>query len=181
MKNLFSTVALVVALLLLGSCATTQQGIRGFYAPTNVVTTDLEYEKVWSKVIDFFAESSIPIGVLDKSSGLITATSVSFGNKHVSVENKYGEIINPEAWFVVPYFKGMTVVGGRAECSFNVRVKALENGKTTIQINLNNLVGYYDVQYFNSMTLRKEIIRNTYPRECQSTGKFEYALLNYLK
>ena len=55
MKNLFSTVALVVVLLLLGSCATTQQGIRGFYAPTNVVTTDLEYEKVWSKVIDFFA------------------------------------------------------------------------------------------------------------------------------
>lgn len=179
MKKFFNVVALAAILVSLNSCGTTAPVIRGTYAPVNAATSELEYEKVWEKVIDFFAENSIPVGVLDKTSGLISAKEIKFDNDLVTYEDVNGKMVNPNAWFVVSY--GKNVVGARADCSFNIRVKKLDEGGTSIQINLSNIVGYYDVEWYNIEWLRKEIAKTTYPRECRSTGKFEEALLNYLK
>ena len=171
-RNCFNAWVIVTITLFLSSCAATCC-IRGHYNPINNTTTKLDYDRVWDKVIDFFAESGIPIGVLDKSSGLITATSVEFGNKVVGVENREGYISNSQAWFVVPY--NMNAVAGRAKCSFNVRLRKLDNGGTNIQVNLSNLVGYYDYKAYGA------IIQNKEERQCVSTGKFEQSLINYLK
>ena len=172
--------AFAAVLVSLNSCGTMSGPIiRGKYDPIKVATTDLGYEKVWEKVIDFFAEANIPIDVLDKSSGLISAKEIGFDNDRVTVEDKSGKIADADAWFVLPYAKN--AVDGRAKCSFNIRVKSLDNGKTSIQINLSNITGYYDILWFNPSWLRKEILEQTYPRDCVSTGAFEAAMLDYLK
>ena len=95
------------------------------------------------------------------------------------IEDENGKLVNPDSWFVLPYYNvsGRTVVGGTATCSFNVRVRELEDGNIKIQINLNNVVGYYIIEWFNSFYLRKEVVETTIPQECKSTGKFEADLL----
>ena len=64
----------------------------------NKITTNTPYDKVWEHIIDFFAENSIPIGVISKESGLITANGVSFDENQVSFEDKNGEINNQYAY-----------------------------------------------------------------------------------
>lgn len=173
---------LIVALFMglgLYSCASTVSMIRGQYSVVNSVTTTSSFEDVWSRVIDFFAENNIPIGTIAKDSGIITATNIRFGDNLVSYEDKYGQIVNPNAWFVLPYMKD--VVGGRADCSFNVRVRKNDNGTCSIQVNLSNITGYYNIEWLNTMNFKKEIIENTVPKPCSSTGAFENALLALFK
>lgn len=154
-------------------CSTTIYPIRGQYETSTQTTTTIAYDQVWNNIIDFFAENNIPIGTLSKDSGLISATNISLPNSVVDVEDKDGNISDQNAWFVLPYFNGFKVVDGRATCTFNVRVRQMEDGTTKIQINLSNLIGYYDIETFNSLSFKKEIIQNTYPRDCKSTGQFE--------
>lgn len=162
-------------LITLTSCGTTRQTIQGNYVVKNKITTNTPYDKVWEHIIDFFAENSIPIGVISKESGLITANGVSFDENQVSFEDKNGEINNQYAWFVLPYSKN--VVGGRATCSFNVRVKANDDKTTTIYVNLSNLIGYYNIEVLNTLTFEKQEIQGKYQVECKSTGQFERELL----
>lgn len=178
MKKLFSIVVICLLATTLSSCSPTIYTVRGNYEPINSITTPKPYDQVWNNIIDFFAENNIPIGTLSKDSGLITATDISLDESVVSYENKDGIIVDSDAWFVVPYISGFNVVGARATCAFNVRVRQLEDGNVRIQINLNNLTGYYTIEVLNTLTLKKEIVRNTYPRECRSTGEFEKALLS---
>ena len=177
MKKLFSLVAVLLLAIMVNSCSPTIYPLRGNYELISSITTSTPYDKVWNNVIDFFAENNIPIGTLSKDSGIITATNISLDEKVVSYENKDGVIVNSNAWFVVPYFSGVNVVGARATCSFNVRVRQLEDGNVRIQVNISNLTGYYTIEILDPLTLKKEIVRNNYPRECCSTGKFEAALL----
>ena len=140
MKKIINCVMAVCLAMTLSSCVSTQAVIKGNYPILNSATTSTSYDQVWSNIIDFFAENSIPIGTIAKDSGLITATNVALDEAFVSYEDKNGQIVNPDAWFVLPYNKD--VVGGRATCSFNVRVKRMENGDTNIQVNLSNIIGY---------------------------------------
>lgn len=165
--------------ILFSSCGVTTPFIKGHYETSNSIITTTPYDQVWSNVIDFFAEHNIPIGTLSKESGLITANNIAISESSVSYEDKNGQIVNPQAWFVLPYTKG--VVGGRVTCSFNVRVKKVDENKTSIQINLSNPIGYYNIEYLNTFNFKKEIIYNTVPRTCQSTGNFESLLLAIFK
>ena len=175
-KNIVMLGVMLIATLLT-ACSTQTYVVRGQYDIANSVTTTTPYDQVWNNIIDFFAENSIPIGTLSKDSGLITSTNISFGENIVSYENENGVIADKNAWFVVPYCSVPKVVGARATCSFNVRVRQ-EEGQVKIQVNLSNMIGYYNWEMRDPMTLRKEIVKNVYPRECQSTGKFEEALLS---
>lgn len=179
MKKMLDCIMAFCIAITLSSCTSTQVAIKGNYPIVNSATTSTSYDQVWSNVIDFFAEHSIPIGTIAKDSGLITAPNVSLGEELVSYEDKSGQIVDPNTWFVLPYNKN--VVGCRAECSFNVRVKQMENGDTNIQINLSNIVGYYNIEYLDTFSFKKEIIREKYPRDCYSTGKFEQMLLSLFK
>lgn len=178
MKKVLSLPLLVLSLLVFNSCSTQSYSIRGNYSPLNSVTTSTPFENVWIKVIDFFAENSIPITTLSKESGLIVANDIQFGENVVSYEDSHGQIVNKNAWFVLPYSK--QAIGAKATGAFNVRVKTTDNGKTYIQINCSNHVGYYKIQYIDNF-FQKHIIWNTYPRECKSTGQFEKKLLDMFK
>lgn len=178
MKKVLCLKLLLVCLLGFNSCSTTQHVIRGNYFSQNSTTTTTPFDKVWTSVIDFFAENSIPITTLSKESGLIVASDIPFSENIVSFEDKDGIIVNPNAWFVLPYAKG--VIGARATGAFNVRVKVTEDSTTNIQINCSNLVGYYKIQFTDNF-FQKQIIWNTYPRECKSTGVFEKELLELFK
>ena len=171
-------ILLLLCSMMLNSCMSTY-GIRGNYDFVNKTITETSYDDVWSKVIDFFAENSVPIGTISKESGLITANNVNFGNSLVCVEDRNGIPERSNAWFVLPYKQG--AIGGRASCSFNVRIKSVENGKTYIEVNISNIVGYYDIEYLNTLNFRKEIIKQTVPQEAVSTGLFEKSLLNTFK
>ena len=163
---------LIIALIPL---LTKQQTIRGNYNPINCLTTSTPYDQVWDNIIDLFAEYNIPIGELSKDSGLITALNIALDESVVSYENEDGIIADDNAWFVVPY--APYVVGARATCSFNVRVRQLEGDIVRIQINIHDMIGYYDCEFFNPLLLKKDLTKNTYPQECHSTGKFETTLL----
>ena len=179
MKKLLSLTLLLVCLLGFNSCSTTQiYSIMGNYVPQNSVTTSTSFDKVWTKVVDFFAENSIPITTLSKESGLIVANDIPFGENVVSYEDASGQIVNKNAWFVLPYAK--QAIGARATGAFNVRIKTTDDGQTNIQINCSNLVGNYKIQYVDNF-FQKQIIWNTYPRECKSTGVFEKTLLELFK
>lgn len=177
MKKLFSLLFLVSALIFT-SCGSKVYPIQGNYNNENSTKTDAEFEKVWDNVIDYFAKNNIPIATLEKSSGLIVATAVAIDSSLVTMEDKKGILINQNAWFVMPYYD--KCVGGDAECSFNVRVRKQEDGKTYIGINIGNIQGWRYVKYFDGVTLRNQVSRWK-ESQCISTGNFEKHLLELFK
>lgn len=181
MKAKFTLMALLFATAFaISSCSPKVYGLRGNYDVTNnSIETSSSFDDVWNRVIDFFAESNIPVATLEKASGIIVANNVNISNTLVSVENEQGVIADKNAWFVFPYEKGL--IGGRVVCSFNVRVRKQENGKTYVSVNLGGITGYKSIEYFSSLTFRKETINQPIPSACYSTGKFERALLNLFK
>ena len=180
MKSKLTLMAMLFAAVLsISSCSPKVYGLRGNYEVTKNIETSSSFDDVWNRVIDFFAESNIPIATLEKASGIIVASHVNIENTLVSVENEQGEISDKNAWFVFPYEKNL--IGGRVECSFNVRVRKQENGKTYISVNLGGITGYKSIEFLNALTFRKEFINQTVPSTCYSTGKFEQDLLNLFK
>lgn len=178
MRNV-KLISSLLSVIFLSSCVATKPSIKGTYNFENSTTTNTPYEKVWENVIDFFAMNSIPIGVISKESGLITANNISIPDNLVSVEDKSGKNGKPNAWFVIPYEK--KIVKGEVSCSFNVRVKKVSNEKTYVEVNLSNIVGYPYYSYLNTLTFQKDVIKGREPIDARSTGFFEKALLNIFK
>lgn len=172
-------VLFVASVFAISSCSPKVYGLRGNYQTINSIETNSSFDDVWNRVIDFFAESNIPVATLEKASGIIVASNVNIPETLVSVESEQGTIRDNNAWFVFPYEKHL--IGGRAECSFNVRVREQGNGKTYISVNLGGIVGYKSVEFLNTLTLRKDVIKQVVPSQCYSTGKFERDLLNLFK
>lgn len=172
MKRFFTIAALAATLLSLNSCTSINRVFLGKYDPVKSATIDLEYDKAWERVVDLLAELAIPIGVIDKESGIVTSSEAVFVQDVVGMENKYGHIL-PNMWFVVPYNNRAWECG--AKCFFNIRLKKLDNGKTYIQVNFNNLRGFYQYR-----TIEAE---KKYPSTsaCTSTGNFEKRLIEYLQ
>lgn len=165
-------------LAILSSCSTSIPMLKQEYNTSKSAVSKFDYDTTWSKVIDFFAENSIPITLIDKSSGIITASNVSVGETLVTHEDKNGEILNPNAWFVMPYVKGC--LGNQAICGFNVRVTPVqnENDKVTVTVNLSYTSGEYIVEFRDPMTFRKSRMTVKSKLPCVSTGKFESDLLS---
>ena len=166
-SKLFLTIyLLVIAMLILPSCAkmdTVQQPVF-----KNTVTTNLSYDEVWDKVVDFFAESGVNISTIEKASGIIVASKTPFNSFTFS---KGGVWDNPNALILLssdaPNKNGWSryLITG----DWNVRVKTIE-GQVSITINLYNLVCAIElldgkIKYCNAY----------------STGKFEGALLDLFK
>ena len=177
-RLIYATLVLMVGVVSY-SCTPVKYTIQGSYQPATSFVTSKSFDYVWNNVIDFFAENNLPIEILEKDSGLIVSNNIKVGDNLVTWEDENGKLVNPDSWFVLPYYNvsGRTVVGGTATCSFNVRVRELEDGNIKIQINLHNVVGYYIIEWFNSFSLKKEVVETTIPQECKSTGKFEADLL----
>lgn len=162
---------------LLVSCSTLK--LTGTYPSTNHFGySDNSYEQVWAKVIDYFAIAGIPIATIDKSSGIIVSSKMSFLNSYT--REVKGVPLNPNAYVVIPTVRGgfgnileptaaitgdWTMVG-----DWNVRIRE-SDGRIMVNVNLMNLDCYYTVSGLYGSTTKVPI---------KSTGKFERELLDYL-
>ncbi|MDE6069610.1 MAG: hypothetical protein K2F92_01850 [Alistipes sp.] len=178
MKTKLLYVALTLtAICCLSSCSQKVYRLRGNYDVVTSIETNSSFEDVWNRVIDFFAENNIPIATLEKASGIVVANSVNIPESRISIEDEQGRILDRNAWFVFPYEKKF--VRGKVQCSFNIRVRKQENGKSYISVNLGGISGYKSISVFNPVNLTTNIIEQAAP--CYSTGKFEEDLLNLFK
>lgn len=136
MKKLFYLLLLIP---FLNSCITAEIGSlkRDYSKNVRSYQSDLPFEKVWSRAIDFFSERGIAIQTVDKSSGLIVSGNYSFTNS-VTIESSDGGFFDNEKWIVCacPFLPDGTVVAPNvANGDFNLRIKQ-EDGKTIINVNL---------------------------------------------
>jgi len=172
------------ATLVFTSCGPTTYVLRGNYPATNSIETTTSYDAVWNNVIDFFAMNNLPIAVLEKDSGIIVASNVNIGESLVTMEDENGRIMNQSAWFVMPYrYKnnGWKCVGNKARCTFNVRVRKVDETKTFVSINLGGIQGIRVLEGLNTLTFQKMYMEQETAEKCVSTGMFERDLLNLFK
>lgn len=158
--------------MLFASCSPKIYTLQGTYNVTKYTETTSSYDEVWDKVIDFFATNNISISTIEKSSGIIAANDVVFGQSNLSMEDKMGVIQNPNAWFVMAYNKNNTKPLS-VQCSLNVRVSETQNGKVSITINIGNITG----KVINSSIAGLMV----YSANFKSTGVFESTLLDMFK
>jgi hypothetical protein len=154
------------------SCGIKSEGISGRYGKPVVITSDNSFEQVWSNVIDFFATEGISIKVIDKSSGLIVTEKYNLRGAYTQ-EGKNGELMNPSAFVVISKCGKLGPDWLTGE--WNVRIKSLPDGKTSINVNLLNIQGHV---YRAESTY-------TFKVDCdftgQSTGVFEKGIAEKLK
>ena len=184
MKKIFALLTLVMSMELMTSCSPTLHVLKSSYPVENTVVVNTSYETVWANVIDFFAMNNLPIGVLEKDSGIIVANAVNIGESLVTMEDEYGKLQNNNAWFVMPYlnkYNGYKCVGNKATCSFNVRVRKVDDTKTSISVNLGGIQGIRILEIINTFTFKKYLQEMPSNEGCISTGKFERDLLNIFK
>lgn len=130
-----------ILLILLFSCGYKSIPLKGKYDDKPfVITTPSSFSTVWDKTIDLFAQRGIGIKLIDRSSGLIVAQNAS---APVTSEDSKGNLINKEAWVVTEkiydpgprkYYYSTT-----ANIEWNIRIKELPGGSTSININLINV------------------------------------------
>lgn len=174
-KNLFS-IALAV-LFLFGSCSSKVYNITGVYDNNKTFETSTSYDKVWDNAVDYFARTNLTISTLDKTSGIIAVNKAFISRSYVGVEDKNGNINNPNAWIVLPYAKDL--IAGEVTCSVNVRIKKMENGNTSISINLGQIL--CNNIYKNWLSVTGETYITTPTNRCASTGVFENMLYEIIK
>lgn len=184
MKKIFALLTLLMSIGLMTSCSPTSHVLKSSYPVENTVVVNTSYDTVWANVIDFFAMNNLPIGVLEKDSGIIVASNVNIGESLVTMEDENGKILNSSAWFVMPYlnkYNGYKCVGNKAMCSFNVRVRKVDNAKTSISVNLGAIQGTRILELLNTLTFKKYLQDMPSKETCVSTGKFEKDLLNLFR
>ena len=82
MKKIFLSILLSPLLI---SCAAPIGALtRDYSKNVRSYQTELSYESVWSKAIDYFSERGVSIQTVDKSSGLIASGNYSFKNSQES-------------------------------------------------------------------------------------------------
>ena len=158
------------------SCGVTTT-LKSNYRPATSIETATSYDEVWNRVVNFFAMNNLPINVLEKDSGIIAANIDLMGEPYITVENKLGQLENPDAWFVMP--DRNQFLRGKVSFSFNVRAQKMTSGTTRININIGNIVGYRSVKVFFMYTFTEEWEKS--PVQCASTGVLESELLNLFK
>lgn len=164
-------VLLLLTSLILTSCATLK--LKGEYPDSSHFSkeTNMNYEEVWAKVIDYFSITGMPITTIDKTSGLI-CSRVSFINSYT--REVKGKPLDKNAYVVIPTVRSYlgNILEPKAKLTgawemtgfWNVRIKT--NGdKTIVNINMTDLHCTYN---------------NTSRIPIKSTGIFEKSLLQYL-
>ena len=167
-------------LIFLSGCSLKTIPIKGTYLKTPyIITSDKNFEQVWDKLIDLFAQKGLPIKIIDKNSGLIISEKLILP---ITIELKSGQLKNPSAFIVVAqvydpgsrkyypigrYYNSIFGVSGE----WNVRIKKNDD-KTIINVNLVNVTYEYELAHVPKQILLKEY---------QSTGVFENLIADAIK
>lgn len=160
------------------SCTPKVTPLKGIYpTPPIIHYSEKPFDQVWGNIIDIFAQSNIPIDILDKSSGLITSKVTRL---KWAIEGKDGTLSTKNAEVVLrrevdrgnrKLIKPAYVTG-----TWNIRVKE-ENGRTVINVNLHELMGYKEEMYAATYTKRNY----SYELRGLSTGVFEQKIADAIK
>lgn len=170
----------LLILIIFSACEVKTIPLKGNYPKKPLeLTAEKPFQQVWDKLIDLFAQKGIGIKIIDKSSGLIVAQNATLPVTH---EDGKGRLVNPEAWVVSSqiydpgarrYFYPET-----ASVEWNVRIKDLQNGSTSINVNITNIVSATAVYTVSPIIAAPNVVmKNT---EAVSTGKFEKMIAEYL-
>jgi hypothetical protein len=136
-----------------------------------VISTNLSKEQVWQRLIGLFVGNSIPIKLMDKSSGLIQSESLGLGShyalKHADDSLAWAlceTVRSPEgdSFYLFPQ-----VIDGELQ----VYVQETVDGKTLLSVNLMNLKATY----------RDLTTENEREYMIESTKRLENLIGDYLK
>ncbi|MEO1035199.1 MAG: hypothetical protein AAFX44_06520 [Pseudomonadota bacterium] len=137
------TVTLFV-MMTLSACASTEPPAE--YSVTNQQIFQNDYDAVWNAVVEAFAVNNIAIKTIEKSSGIIAAERLGFGDDGMADCGKPGSFVT----FIEP------------QSDFNVLVRSSTSG-TAVMVNAKFSVYLVDNLDGN----------DTGRFECSSTGVFE--------
>ena len=163
-------------ILLLGSCTVTSV-LTSQYNKKNEFVSQKNYDDVWLNAVELFVKQGYPIEIIDKSSGVIVSSQVSFKN-HSTFE-KDGKPEDPNAWIVLGKLKN-SIWGtnpSKINVSWNIIIKKLNSGETSVNINVVNIDAKVIVTHNNG----KFTERNVYSYSAKSTGVFEKMIFNQIK
>ena len=167
-------------MFLLFACYTVKTiPLKGKYPDTPIVyTSEKSFNEVWDNIIDLFAQRGLSIKIIDRTSGLIISDKSKLS---YSFENKKGFIAHPDAYVVLQMimdnysdkpFRPEIVTG-----EWNIRIKAVD-GKTSININLNNIYATYGAAYYS--TYSHSVVQPVDVRGV-TTGVFEKSIFDIVK
>jgi len=200
----------LVITILLSSCAVEKKKLTenvGKYVPPNIddinfknsVTTNKNFDDIWTSVIDFVNDSFFKIENLDKDSGLLT---LSFGSKETENFIDCGDF-EYTLFFTGEEFKGSYIDYAKSgllavlEAKMNINIRKIDNESTKININTNytfstqHALGYYDPKLNQTYSFESgsyqtidviNPIKGSIPtRTCKSTNFAENAIFNVIK
>jgi len=175
--NLLLSTICIATIIVFTSCAPVTIPFKGNYDETFNITSDKPIDEVWSNIIDIFAQKGVSIGVIDKSSGLITSGRTSFLSSYTFEDNN-GQLEDKYAFVVV---KKLSIAGQQLRPStiygtWNVRLKNTSDNKTNININL--IVDDVNGQQRN---MYGQNVGSPYPMEAKSTHVFERLIAELIK
>jgi len=169
MKNLF----VILSLILMTSCVSYVPLTKN-YKESIIKETVINSNSYWDNIIDFFAESGIPIKSMDKQSGLIISDDFYLFNSNITGENENGNLINPNAWIASGYWNnGPYKLGPHGgivppcKVTFIVRIRQDVNAKIFVKLNI--------IDY--KITSGPPEYKIWYYVDAQSTGVFEKELI----
>jgi hypothetical protein len=172
--KIYSTIALVISISMLFSCAYKTIPIKGTYTDGNFEAySEKNQEEVWSNLIDFFARKGLSIKIIDKSSGLLVSDKTpliwTFENKKGLLNKSNAHVVLAQTIDPGPK-KPLIPYGVFAE--WNVRLKTV-SGKTLVNINLVN------PSYYLSPT--NPIYTSFKSNDIKSTGNFERIIFDAIR
>lgn len=184
--------ALLLSVIVLTSCSTKLIPFKNTYPTTPIIVqTTSSFDQVWDKLIDVFAQNGLSIKLIDRSSGLILSGKAVIP---ASYEYTNGNLVEPNAFISIitykangriapfylatigPYASDDQIKNIKVYGEWNVRVKKLETGGCSINVNLTSVT--YDS--YNS-SLKYNVEKSMDKAQYRSTGVFENLISEKIK
>jgi hypothetical protein len=144
-----------------------------------IITSSNQFDVVWDKLIDLFAQKGLSIKIIDRSSGLIISEKTMLTH---TTERNNGTLKDSLAFTVGPrhYDKNTKKYNNyyfSAVGEWNVRLKKADNGGTLINVNLVNI----EAQPYVPGSLSNQSVAYLPASACRTTGVFEKIISDIIK
>ena len=173
MKKLNLLLIIFLLPILITNCSAPKQVVKQPVAVFKPIEKERvinkSFETIWQSTIELLATYNMPIKNLDKSSGFIsTEYKQVTGNP-----STYMKLVGANSTFSGKV--ELTNAGG----NLNILVKSIKPDSTKVTVNV-----FYDClkntyKYANLISTQY-VLQNSVKTECESTGKLEKAILEYL-